>query len=388
MNGQIIHPSFRIKSKKHNTHLENRKLQDIILVENKPRGTALLKKLNGKNPLFLCTIGVTETAKIRGISAAGENPEMTYYTPPADVELLQLGKCKCIPGVPITPEGIPTPALITMSSLKLADIPNLMVSAGLTVKPQVPIVELGGKPGRDIRTGRALDNAEEVMNRAKIIGENLSKTVEYLVIGESIPGGTTTALSVLLAMGIDAKEKISSSMPNNPHELKIKIALDGIKSAGAKLGDFEYDPIEAVSTVGDPMQPALAGIVLGAAKKVPVIMAGGTQMAAILAVVNVLNPKVLDNVAIGTTSWIINDKTADLKGLVTQIADVPIFASNLDFSKSGFNGLKAYEKGIVKEGVGCGGASIAAILKSKGSITKDMLQREIENNYTKLVSSA
>ncbi len=362
-------------------------MYDIIHAHNKTRGTALLDQLKEKQPLFTCVIGVTETAKIQGISAAGENPEITDYTPPADVELLQLGKCKCIPGVPVTPDGIPTPALITMSALKLADIPTLVVSAGLKVKPHVPFMDLGGSPGRDIRTGRALDNAEEVMNRAKIAGENLSKTADYLVIGESIPGGTTTALSVLLAMGVDAKGKVSSSMPVNPHELKIRTAEEGLKAAGVEAGEFAHDPIQAVSTVGDPMQPALAGLVLGAADRVPVIMAGGTQMAAVLAVVNALNPDVLDNVAVGTTRWIVADKTADLEGLVAEIADVPVLAADLDFSRSRFDGLRAYEAGVVKEGVGCGGASMAAMLKSSGSITKEVLLEEIEKNYRQLVGS-
>ena len=287
----------------------------------------------------------------------------------------------------MTPTGIPTPALITMSALKLADIPTLVVSAGLKVKPHVPFVDLGGSPGRDIRTGRALDNAEEVLNRAKIAGENLSKTVDYLVIGESIPGGTTTALSVLLAMGVDAKGKVSSSMPVNPHELKIRTAEEALKAAGVEAGEFANDPIQAVSTVGDPMQPALAGLVIGAADRVPVIMAGGTQMAAVLAVVNASDPTVLDNVAVGTTRWIVADKTADLEGLVAEIADVPVLAAGLDFSRSRFDGLRAYDAGVVKEGVGCGGASVAAMLKSNGAITKDVLLREIEKNYKQLVSS-
>ena len=360
-------------------------MYDIILANIKAEGAALLDQMAGKNPLYTCVIGVTETAKIQGISAAGENPEITDYTPPADVELLQLGKCKCIPGVPVTPDGIPTPALVTMSALKLADIPTLVINAGLKVKPHVPFVELGGYPGRDIRTGKALDNAEEVMDRARILGENLSKTANYLVVGESIPGGTTTALSVLLAMGVEAKGKVSSSIPLNPHELKTKTAEMALKAAGVNFGDFKDDPIKAVSAVGDPMQPAAAGLIIGAAKNVPVVMAGGTQMAAVLAVVNASSPDILGNVVIGTTRWIVGDKTSDMKGLVSRIADVPVLAADLDFGGSRFDGLKAYERGVVKEGVGCGGASIAAMLKTNGKITKRVLLEEIENNYKQIL---
>jgi uncharacterized protein (TIGR00303 family) len=244
---------------------------------------------------------------------------------------------------------------------------------------------VGGCPGKDIRTGEAVENAQEVMIRAQIAGENLSKTVDYLVVGESIPGGTTTALSVLLAMGVDAKGKVSSSMPMNPHELKIKTAQAALEAADITEGQYSNDPIGAVSAVGDPMQPAAAGFIIGAAKNAPVIMAGGTQMAAVLAVVNAANPKVVGNLAIGTTKWIVNDKTSDLNGLVSKIADVPVLAANLDFGNSMYEGLQAYEKGVVKEGVGCGGTSIAAMLRSEGKITKDVLLKKIEENYKALV---
>jgi len=364
-----------------------RKMYDIILAHNKLKAKNFLKRLSGKNPLFVCTIGTTETAKIPGISAAGKYPELTDYTPPADVELLLLGRCKCIPGVPVTPEGIPTPALITMSALKLADIPALVASGGLKVNPHVPFLDLGGNPGMDIRTGNAVENVKEVMQKAKIAGENLAKIADYLVVGESIPGGTTTALGVLLAMGVDARGKVSSSMPGNPHELKIKTVEAGLKASGVEFGALADDPIKAISCVGDPMAPAFAGLVIGAADKVPVLMAGGTQMGAVLAVIKALNRAVLDNVAIGTTRWIIVDKTADLKGIVTQIADIPITAVDLNFSQSRFDGLRAYEARVVKEGVGAGGAAIAAILKSEGSITKEILLKEIEKNYEQLVGS-
>lgn len=362
-------------------------MYDIIVENNETRGNNLLKQFEGKTPLFGCVIGVTETAKIPGLSAAGENPEITDYTPPADVELLHFGHCKCIPGIPITPDGIPTPALITMSALKLANIPCLVASSGLKIKPFVPFLDLGGKPGKDIRTGRAVENAEEVMIRAKIAGKNLSQTVDYMVIGESIPGGTTTALGILLAMGINAKGKVSSSMPNNPHELKIKTVEEGLRASGIGFGDCAQDPIKAVSAVGDPMIPAHAGLVLGAAENVPVIMAGGTQMAAALAVVKASKPIVLNNVAIGTTRWVIDDKTSDLKGLIAEIGDVAVLAADLDFEGSKFEGLKAYEAGVVKEGVGAGGAAIAAMLMSKGKITKQVLLKEIEKNYKQLINS-
>ena len=364
-----------------------RKIFDVILVHNEPKAEDFLKQLIGKNPLFICTIGTTETAKIPGISAAGKYPELTDYTPPADVELLLLGRCRCIPGVPVTPEGIPTPALITMSALKLADIPVLVASGGLKINPFVPFLDLGGKPGRDIRTGKAVDDVKEVIERARVAGENLAKTADYLVVSESIPGGTTTALGVLLAMGVNARGKVSSSMPGNPHELKIKTVEEGLKASGIEFGALAEDPVKAVSCVGDPMVPAFAGLVLGAAGEVPILMAGGTQMGAVLAVASALNRDVLGNVAIGTTRWIIVDRTADLKGIITQIADVPILAADLDFSQSRFDGLRAYEAGVVKEGVGAGGAAIAAMAKSRGSITKETLLREIERNYEQLVGS-
>jgi uncharacterized protein (TIGR00303 family) len=287
----------------------------------------------------------------------------------------------------VTPDGIPTPALITMSALRLADIPVLVASGGLKVKPHVPLLDLGGNSGRDIKTGNAVDNVEEVIQRGKIAGENLAKTADYLVIGESIPGGTTTALGVLLAMGVDAEGKVSSSMPENPHGLKVETVRAGLAAAGESFGSLAKNPVKAIACVGDPMMPAFAGLVVGAAAQVPVLMAGGTQMSAVLAIVNALEPDVLCNVAIGTTRWVANDSSSDLKGIVAQIADVPILAADLDFGSSRFGGLKAYEQGVVKEGVGAGGAAIAAMAKLEGAVTKDMLLKEIERNYALLMGT-
>ena len=358
---------------------------DVIIANNEIKAKTFLKKIEAKKPLFVLTIATTETGKIPGLSAAGANPDFTDFTPPADAELLLLGKCKSIQGVPITPDGIPTPGLITTSALHLADIPIIVVNGGVKVKPQIPYVELGGNSGRDIRTGDSVDNVEEVIERAKVLGEQLAKASDYLVIGESIPGGTTTALGVLTALGVNAEGKVSSTLPQNPHSLKSEVVKSGLKAAGEKFGSLANNPIKAVSCVGDPMMPALAGLVIGAARKTPVLMAGGTQMTAVLAVINALEPESLGNIAIGTTRWVAKDKSSDICGITKQFCEVPILAADLDFGPSKYPGLQIYETGLVKEGVGAGGASIAAMAKSSGSVTKDLLLKEIERNYALLM---
>jgi len=360
--------------------------KDFLFPFNKDRGMEFISEIWGRSPLFICVIATTETAKIPGISAAGKNPELTDYTPAADVELLIYKECKCIKGLPVTPEGIPTPAIITMSALELADIPFIVVDAGTKIKPNTPYVTVGGEPGENIRLGRAVKNPEEIFRRSCILGSNLAKLVDYIVIGESIPGGTTTALGLLIAMGIDAEGKVSSSMPNNPHSLKERVVMEGLTAAGYRKGDLKQDPLTAVSVVGDPMMIAFAGLVAGAGKNIPVIMAGGTQMAAVLAILKFMKPDILDNVIIGTTRWIIEDESSDLVGLVSQIEKIPIIAANLNFSSSRYSGLKAYERGVVKEGVGAGGITISAISKLKGKINCKNIVSKIEENYKNLLA--
>ncbi|MFH1328413.1 MAG: nicotinate mononucleotide-dependent phosphoribosyltransferase CobT [Candidatus Bathyarchaeota archaeon] len=364
------------------------KRYDFSIVSNSRKAKKFIENTEGKQPVFLCTIGTTETAKIPSLSAAGKLPELTDFTPSADVELLHYGRCKCIDGIPVTPEGIPTPAVITMSALKLGDIPLFVLNSGLRTKPHVPMIDFDGKYGADIRTGRAIDIevVDKVFNGAKTIGRYFAKIADYLIIGESIPGGTTTALSLMLAMGINAKGKVSSSMSDNPYELKSHVAEDALMNAEIKFGELKKDPITALSKVGDPVVSVMAGVVLGATEQVPVMLAGGTQMGAVLAVVNAFGVKATNNVVIGTTKWITTDDTSDLRGIVSHIGDVPILSANLDFGMSNYSGLRAYESGVVKEGVGAGGSSIAAMLKSRGTITKRVLLKEIERNYKALMS--
>ena len=166
-------------------------------------------------------------------------------------------------------------------------------------------------------------------------------------------------MAFLVAMGYDAWHKMSSASPVNPRELKISVVKRALERAGvSKALD---DPILAVSKVGDPVIPAMASIAIGAARAGShVILAGGTQMGAVLAFVKSFDKSALSRLAIATTRWLINDKSADLIGLVKEVYPIPVVSSNLDFRDMPYESLRAFEEGFVKEGVGAGGSLVAA----------------------------
>ena len=361
-------------------------MSGIIKIGKSKSVENFITKTSGKKPVFVCVIGNTETGKIPGISAAGANPEITDFTPAADVEYLHYKHCKCIDGVPVTPDGIPTPALITIASLDILNAPLMVVVGGVRILPQTPYIELGGKPGGNISEGKGHPNPETVFENAKIFGMNLAKSSEYLVIGESIAGGTTTALGVLVGLGYEAWGKVSSSLPDNPLDLKTKVVKSGLEKAQLTQEKEKNDVFNVIKHLGDPIQPACAGFAVGAASKVPVILAGGTQMAAVAAIIKEIEPKILKNIAIGTTKWIVNDKQSNIKELIEKIdPDIPILAANFNFGKMKYHGLKVYEQGIVKEGVGAGGISVACLLRNNGKVSIDDIQRRVQQEYEKIM---
>ncbi len=134
----------------------------------------ILKKLDYKNPLFLCVIATTKTSNIPGITGAGASPELTDYTPAADLELVTYGSPRCLPEIPQTVvdgDATPTPAIITKACIEIAEIPLMVVDAGAAVKPDIPYIKLGDKPGNDIRTGKAVPNAREIFKKGVMLGK-------------------------------------------------------------------------------------------------------------------------------------------------------------------------------------------------------------------------
>jgi uncharacterized protein (TIGR00303 family) len=326
-----------------------------------------IDNLKGKESLFLCVIASTETSRIPGITGAGATPELTDYTPAADVELVILGNPICLSEIPktvVNGGSAPTPAVITKASLDLSEIPFMVVDAGAAVKPNVPYVNINAVPGGNIGNGRAILNSEEIFNKGLIFGKTLSKITDHLIIGESTPAGTTTALGVLTALGYDVDHKISGSTPENPHDLKHKTVEDGLLAAGYKPGDLSDEPFKAIDSVGDPMIPVVAGIVMGS--DIHITLAGGTQMTAVCAVIKALKPDYdFTKLSIATTIFVAEDESSDLIYLTRQIGNITVFAVDPYFEKSKTEGLVNYTKGSVKEGVGAGGAMFAALLKGK-----------------------
>ncbi len=331
------------------------------------------------NACFVLVLGTTDTSFIPGITVAGASPELTPYTPPADAEYLLLGRCKVIPVPPMTPDGKPTPALISRACLQLLDLPVLVVCAGCRIKPQIPYVDLGGAPGRDIRTGKALDRdtVTNVLENGRMLGRELAKIFDLVIIGESIPAGTTTTLAFLVALGYDAWNRVSSASPTNPIELKRSVVREALRNAG--LETPTSDPIEAVSKVGDPVIVGVSGIATGVLESGKhVLLAGGTQMCAIVAFLRHLGQNLSpDKIAVGTTRWILEDKSSDIVGLLSTIWDrYSLYVAMFSLAQVPYEGLRAYEQGFVKEGVGMGGLLVTAMMRgfSPGNILEKVLE--------------
>ena len=354
-------------------------MENFELFGNIDKGKTFLESTSSGKFLFSFVMSYTETCEIPGITFAGADKESIQFTPPADAEYLHYGYCKTIDKIPMTPDGKPTPGLLTKTALESASIPHLTINAGSKISPQLPFIDTGMSFGKNISTEDAMTDSEvsHAVDYGRIIGRSLASLTDCLVIGESIPGGTTTALAVLKALGFDAK--VSSSIPNNPVELKNQI----VNSALERI-DSDH-PYSIVSKVGDPMIPFVAGMLSSASSVSNVMLAGGTQMAAVLAFASKIGFNE-ETTAIGTTSYITDDESANFTSLIKKIADIPAIAVNPGLEDSKFSGLKAFSEGFAKEGVGAGGSIISSMIKTGNNSTQflEMTEKEYHRLFTSL----
>ena len=332
-------------------------IDDFTPFGNSEKALDLIGSLKNSGFLFSFVVSYTGTCQIPGITHAGADMESLKFTPAADAEYLYYGSCKTIDKVPMTPDGKPTPALLTKTALESSSIPHMVIDAGSKVAPKLPYVATGLAPGRDISVEPAMSYSEmsHAIDYGRIVGRTLASMTDCLVIGESIPGGTTTALAVLRGLGFNAR--VSSSMANNPIALKNQT----VDAALARLSSD--NPYEVVAGVGDPMIAFVAGMLSSASMVTQVMLAGGTQMAAVLGFASKIgfNEK---NTMLGTTSYILDDQHADIKSLVSEISDIPAISVNPGLEHSRLSGLRAYSEGFVKDGAGAGGTIISSMIKA------------------------
>jgi uncharacterized protein (TIGR00303 family) len=363
--------------------------QPILFLAAAEQGRRLSDRWKGLTPLFCCVLAHTDTCLLPGVSAAGATQELRTLTPAADAEAVTYGAPRCLPGLPSNPLGPPGPAGITRAAVRLGRLPVELVVAGLRIAPDVSHRRIPCAGGKRIDHGDAVPEARELFRAGMALGREMAAVYPYVVLGESVPGGTTTALALLVALGVPASGRVSGSMPGNAHARKERVARAALRAAGLDPGDGRADPLGAASQVGDPMQPLVAGFVGGAiAIGSDVLLAGGSQMLAVAALVRAtLGAAALERVAVGTTRWVALDPAADVPGLAADVDPrLPLLGANLNFSCSRHAPLRAYEQFLVKEGVGAGGACIAALLATGAGLAE--LHEAIDAAYDPLLAPA
>ncbi|MBR1369171.1 hypothetical protein RJ53_06560 [Methanocalculus chunghsingensis] len=321
-----------------------------------------------KRPVFAPILANTMLSKVPGISGAGPSPEKTVFTPILDAELIADGRITSMPIRPNTPTGCPTPATITRAMMQLCGLAPFFINAGLEHPATTPTYHLCGEPGRDPRISDAVPMAGMLYQRGRELGAFLSRLSDMLVIGECVPGGTTTSLCVLRGLGYDAR--VSSSFIDNPHSLKEEIAgavLQRIRDEGIT------EPLDIVAAAGDPMIPAAAGMVEGFSGEI--ILAGGTQMLSVAALTKARGVRLPK---IATTIYVHDDPSANFREIAGAIGLSPVYVDP-GFGETGHSGLARYCIGEVKEGMGAGGAMyLARALGHTGSMIRDAIMRTVE----------
>ncbi|BAU13212.1 hypothetical protein LEP3755_37510 [Leptolyngbya sp. NIES-3755] len=347
----------------------------IAIYTQETKARSWLDRYKGKQPHFACVLGFTETGLIPGISAAGATPNDRQFTAIADAEFLVNG-VQPNPKFPLPPLYVGTsPVYISRAIVEALEIPVTVFNAGLPRSPSISAIDLQGTPARCVSTGKAIDLqiVQHLFNQGLKWGEKLAQTADYLILGECVVGGTTTALAVLTGLGIDAIGKVNSSHSICNHAQKWELVQQG-------LSQPITDPFSVVAAVGDPMQITVAGMAIAASRSCGVLLAGGTQMLAVYALIQAIQAS--DQIVVGTTRWVAEDPTGDTVGLAKTLKDATLIATRLNFADSQWTQLQAYERGFVKEGVGAGGCAIAA------SMFRDWGQTELLDAIEQLITKS
>lgn len=322
--------------------------------------------------------GTTRTAEIDGLSAAGADPDVMVHTPSADAEILEYGHTVRAPVVPVSPSGCPTPAVVTRAVRDLLGFETTVVDAGLAEPTAAPTVTVGARPGEDVRESDPVTTAPGAFAAARRFGREIPD--EAVFVAETIPGGTTTALGVLTALG--ERRGVSSSLPDNPIERKREVVTDALAASGLEPGDASGDPRTAVRRAGDPVLASAAGFVVGAAESgTAVTLAGGTQMVAVAALARHADCDA--PLSLATTCFIADDESADVRGAAADFG-LDLTVTDPGFAESDHVAMRRYAAGEAKEGVGMGGA---LALAERDGLAMARVRERVRAVYDQLVDA-
>ena len=283
---------------------------------------------------------------------------MIPLTPTLDAEFITHGKVFSLDEVAETPSGVPTPAIITRAVHNLMPFSSIVIyDLGLTKRPQNKNSQsFGINPSDSIASGANID-AKSVFEKGMKAGREYELKGNYLILSESTPSGTTTATATAVSLGYDCVKDFSSSFLNVPKSIK-----DETISKALSLINEDMNSFEKLSIVSDNMLIFNAGFLLEASRRFHVVLAGGTQMAAVLLIADKLKEDVFmriksDNISLATTAWIVDDKDSNIAHILSLLSYTPhAVYTKFSFKEATIELLKKYDDGEAKEGAGAGAA--------------------------------
>jgi len=338
-----------------------------------------IEYLRGKSATFLLALSNTDTINIDGITQAGLKG-FIHLTPTLDAEFISLGTIRSLEDIPKTDRGVPTPALITRAVHELRAFRDIeILNLGLRVSPKLKYFKehkFNIKSSNSIDKGANID-AEDVFKKGLEFGQTYTPNGDYIILAESVPAGTTTAYATAKALGYEVNGLFSSSFKSVPNSIKEETITKALLNI-----DPRDDIFDILGKVSDNMLIFNAGFILGLNGRVPLILAGGTQMAGVLLIINKMleymqaTLKEPNNLSLITTPWVAKDKNSNIKALLEMLG-FRIDAYYLDFSFSLAKNsiLKLYDMGEAKEGVGAGASLVYGVLNG---LTKEEIVSKVE----------